>query len=478
MFDAKNILVSTGVTLNGVFMSVTTKGSISVQSGATVKNSTLITQTTGTIVDVGTIEGCHIVATRSTISSGGSSLNNVYAVYPTEIIYNFTSDVNNTASSSIITSQIVTVTSGSSFDINSNYWDKNVTVTLNTGSYNCFLAGAMIETINGLIAIEDIQVGDQIITYNNQQQQKSVIWTGYNQAYITAHVSDNLSGYPVRIIKNAIAEGVPSKGLLLTSEHCVLLNDHFIPVRMLVNDTSIFYDYNITEYTFYHIETEEHSIISADNLLTESYFNTGNRSSFISYNNTIDITNKNKKWNIDSAAPLTTTREIVEPIFTQISQRCITLDFTIVDKNILTTDDSGLHLVTNSGQLLDVTYQKNGNFIFKIPENTTQILLISRTQCPNESIGSFVDDRRRLGVLIGEVTLLEGNKTSPVTEHLTANNLQGWHDQEQTKCRWTNGHALLTIKNTPSENIGMLIIQVLAAGPYVIEDMNIQQEAV
>lgn len=410
----------------------------------------------------------------------------MYVTYPMQITNTFTSSVNNTTSTSVttttttITSALVTVNSGGSFDINSNYWSTRTMVSMAANSYNCFLAGTMIETVNGLVAIEDIQIGDQIITsHNNQQQIKPVIWTGHNNAYATQFLSDDLAGYPVRILKNAIADGVPSKDLLLTPEHCIFLKGQFIPVRMLVNEASIFYDRSITEYTYYHIETEEHSIISADNLLTESYLDTGNRYNFISANNIVEITNKKKQWNIDSAAPLATAREIVEPIFTTINQRSIKLGLQTTKTNILTTDDSRLHLLTNSGQVLDPTYQNNGRFIFKIPEYTTQVKLISRTNRPNQSIGPFVDDRRQLGVLVGDVTLLEGTILSHITEHVTNADLQGWHhNQEQTKCRWTNGNALLTIKNTPSENIGMLIIHVLAAGPYIIEDMNIQQEAV
>lgn len=482
ILGAQSITVSAGVNLSNVVMTVT-GGALSITAGATVTNSVLSTAAeTGNVTIYGTVTNSYLYTAQSYIRSGGVSSNNVYLSKGQSVNCNFTGTGVYTTStivrSGATSRSIVTVVSGGTFDTASNYWGTS-SITMNSGSYTCFLAGTMIETINGLVAIEDIQIGDQIITYQNGQKQiQPVIWTGYNTAHVMPFISDNLAGYPVRIVKNAIAEGIPSKDLLLTSEHCILLDGQFIPVRMLVNGTSISYDHSIKEYTFYHIETEEHSIISADNLLTESYLDTGNRSSFISTNNLIEITNRQKKWNIDSAAPLATTREIVEPIFTQLIQRSIDLGFKRTEANTLTTNDSGLHLLTNLGQILEATYQKNNHFVFKIPENTTQILLISRTQCPNESIGPFVDDRRRLGVLIGEVTLLEGNKTSPVTEHLTANNLQGWHDQEQTKCRWTNGHALLTIKNTPSDNIGMLIIQVLAAGPYVLENMNIQQEAV
>ncbi|GBQ15653.1 hypothetical protein AA0482_1310 [Acetobacter cibinongensis NRIC 0482] len=50
---------------------------------------------------------------------------------------------------------------------------------------------------------------------------------------------------------------------------------------MLVNGLSIYYDKSISSYDYYHVETEQHSIIKADGMLTESCLDTVNRSSFL-----------------------------------------------------------------------------------------------------------------------------------------------------------------------------------------------------
>lgn len=120
----------------------------------------------------------------------------------------------------------------------------------------CFLTGTMIQTTHGYVAIEDIQIGDQIITYNGTEQEiKSVIWKGYNTVTVNPNLKGDLAGYPIRILKNAISDGVPYKDMLITPEHCLFLENKFIPVYMLVNNCTIFYDHSITEYTYYHIET-------------------------------------------------------------------------------------------------------------------------------------------------------------------------------------------------------------------------------
>ncbi|KXV75411.1 hypothetical protein AD951_00050, partial [Acetobacter malorum] len=147
----------------------------------------------------------------------------------------------------------------------------------------CFLPGSMIRTSTGVVAAEDIQIGDQVVTFdwkNNQDVTRAVIWAGKAHCTVRPELSDDAAGWPVRILKDAIADGVPYKDMLITSEHCLFFDGKFVPARMLVNGVSIFYDKSITSYDYYHVETEQHSVITADGMLTESYLDTGNRSSF------------------------------------------------------------------------------------------------------------------------------------------------------------------------------------------------------
>lgn len=291
-------------------------------------------------------------------------------------------------------------------------------------------------------------------------------------------VPEDEAKYPVRVLKDAISDGVPYKDLLITPEHCILLDGQFIPVRMLVNGATIFYDTSITEYTYYHIETEAHSVIVADGVMTESYLDTGNRSNFIYDHNLVSIVNKKKEWNKDSAAPLVTATVIVEPIFKQLTVRAQMLGVQDTRPALVTTKESGLYLIADTGEILDKTLENNNRFIFKIPPQITSVRVMSRTSKPSQVIGPFVDDRRDLGVLVGEVTLLEKNKTHSITDHFTSSDLQGWDVQEQSPCRWTNGNAVLTLKKQPSDEVGMLVINVLAKGPYLVEEHEMLQQAI
>lgn len=168
-------------------------------------------------------------------------------------------------------------------------WRTGDYYVLNNSDYNhgrfepCYLKGALIETPEGHILVEEICPGQYVSVFENGKNYPAmVIWTGSGSAHAKPGLPDDMASYPVRIIKDALAPDVPSKDLLVTPEHCLYLEGGFIPVRMLVNNRSIFYDKKITEYRFYHFKTEKHSIVRANNLLTETFLDTGNHDGFFS----------------------------------------------------------------------------------------------------------------------------------------------------------------------------------------------------
>ncbi|CAI3943513.1 Large exoprotein involved in heme utilization or adhesion (FhaB) (PDB:4RM6) [Commensalibacter communis] len=341
----------------------------------------------------------------------------------------------------------------------------------------CFLGGTLIDTPNGAVAVENLQIGDKVVSYSMDGVKNSLItWVGHKKVNVRKQLSEDQAGYPVRILKDAISDGVPFKDLLITAEHCLFLNDQFIPARMLVNNSSIFYDVSFTEYTYYHIETEDHSVITADGMQTESYLDTGNRSSFQDNSNVIPLYPKAKQWNIDSAYPLVVTREIVEPIYQQLVGRAASLGLQSKSIELPVTQDAGLHLVTNNGEVIHKAHESKGRFSFVIPRNTSSVRLVSRTSKPSHIIGPFVDDRRHLGVLVGNITLLTNSIIYPIEDHIEYPRLQGWDVKEQGPHRWTNGNAVLNLANHGGEESSVIVIHVLAGGPYIAQDHEMSEK--
>ncbi|QEE86961.1 hypothetical protein EOV40_014620 (plasmid) [Acetobacter oryzoeni] len=335
----------------------------------------------------------------------------------------------------------------------------------------CFLAGSMIRTSESDVAVEDLQIGDDVIAFdwrNNTDVIREVVWIGKARATVRPELSDDEAGWPVRILKDAVSDGVPYKDMLITAEHCLFFKDRFVPVRMLVNGASIFYDKSITSYDYYHVETEQHSVITADGMLTESYLDTGNRSSFRQEGTIVTLRGSVKSWIDDAGAPLEVDRSFVESLFHALKWRENSVaGCQIPAETVEITNDPDLHLITQMGAVIRPMRRTANRYSFMLPSETHSVRILSRASRPSDVIGPFVDDRRYMGVAVAEVQLQCAKKLCDITAHLQEKMLVGWHDTDWTDCAWTDGDAELPLGDHLTHGeMGILSITVRAAGPY------------
>ncbi|GCD56132.1 outer membrane protein [Acetobacter pasteurianus NBRC 3222] len=341
----------------------------------------------------------------------------------------------------------------------------------------CFLSGSMIRTPEGDVAVENLQIGDQVVAFdwqNNKDTSHPVVWVGKTHATVHAGLPDDEAGYPVRILKDAIADGVPYKDMLITPEHCLFFEGKFVPARMLVNGVSIFYDKSITSYDYYHVETEQHSVIRADGMLTESYLDTGNRRSFRQEGSVVSLGGKPRSWENDAAAPLCVDRVFVEALFRKLECRENSIISHEVPALTLTqTHDPDLHLLTQTGAVIRPMRHSGQQYSFMLPAGTQSVRIVSRASRPADVIGPFVDDRRHMGVAIAEIHLLSAKQQHNITAHLQTEKPTGWHATDWTDCAWTNGNAVLPLgEDLLNGKMGILSMTIRAAGPYLVDDQE------
>lgn len=337
----------------------------------------------------------------------------------------------------------------------------------------CFLAGSMIRTPNGDVAVEHIGVGDDIITFDwksGQNISQPVTWAGKARATVRPGLRDDEAGYPVRVLKNAIAEGVPYKDMLITAEHCLFFENRFVPVRMLVNGASIFYDKSILSYDYYHIETERHSVITADGMLTESYLDTGNRASFQQNGPVVMLRGVARSWTNDAAALLDVDQASVKRLYHHL-KAVAQIKGLQADKNapVLTTENN-LHLLTNTGARIRPIRQDGTFYRFMLPPNTHTVRILSNASRPVDVVGPFANDRRYMGVAVAGIHFT-GAKTpsTSITTHLEDVRPTGWYAREpQADWAWTDGNAVLPLHDETQGEMGLLTLEIRAAGPYVI----------
>ncbi|BCI65508.1 Hint domain-containing protein [Acetobacter aceti] len=350
----------------------------------------------------------------------------------------------------------------------------------NDGTYTfaCFLADSMILTPQGDVPVQDILIGDEVMTMvNGLPEIRKVVWTGVSHVSLRADLPDDEAGYPVRILKGAFRQNVPWKDMLITSEHCLYLEGRFIPARLLVNGHSIFYDRTITSYDYYHVETERHSILSADGVLTESYLDTGNRSSFRQSGTVAALPiSRALSWENDAAAPLEVSPSFTAPLFHQIETRAVCNGLDNRTPRSETTTDPQLRLMTDDGALIPLERQTGLFAFFIIPAGVQSVRLLSRSSRPHDAVGSYVDDRRSLGVQIGRIVVSQDKSNYVLTRHHQSDLLDGWFPSESTVARWTVGNAALSLEDIDPTQEGLLAVEILSAGPYIIERTSVPSE--
>jgi antigen 43 len=332
----------------------------------------------------------------------------------------------------------------------------------------CFAEGTMIATPSGETAVEQLSAGDMVMTLNGVRPVK---WIGHRSVDLS-RLADPEVGRLVRIRENAFGQGLPKRDLLVTQEHAIYVDGNLIPVRMLVNERSISIDRGINAYTYYHVELEQHGILMAEGLTTESYLDTGNRPKFanaeaVSLRPDFLEHAAHRSWEEDAAAPLVTDRAVVEPVWQRLDQRADRQGYRPRTAPSRTSDPQ-VQLMTEDGTTIAPILTEKDAYAFLINGNSGALRLVSRTWKPSEMVGPFVDDRRNLGVLVGEIGITTGRKRQPVRDHLEGAKIPGWHDLDPgAALRWTNGKALLPINLEPFKGTQVYLdIRVIAGGPY------------
>ena len=141
----------------------------------------------------------------------------------------------------------------------------------------CFAEGTRIYTERGDVAVENLRIGEHARTQPTNGYAE-IIWTGRRCVDCERHPRPHLV-WPVRIAVGAFGEGTPARDLYLSPDHAVYVNGMLIPVKHLINGTTIG-QVQVSAITYFHVELSRHDVLLAESLPVESYLDIGDRSVF------------------------------------------------------------------------------------------------------------------------------------------------------------------------------------------------------
>ncbi|HEV8677950.1 MAG TPA: Hint domain-containing protein, partial [Stellaceae bacterium] len=294
----------------------------------------------------------------------------------------------------------------------------------------CYCRGTLILTPAGEVAVEDLAIGDLVMTLSGAA--RPVKWIG-RRAYDGRFVADNRAVLPVRITAGALADGVPARELRVSPGHALYFDGELVRAEHLLNGATIVQEAAGERVEYFHIELETHDILFADGAPAESYADCDNRGKFHNAGEFAALYPDDAREHWQYCAPLLQWEAAgTDAIRAALLARATALGHAL-------DLDPDLHLVVDGAVIRPVAVEDRV-WRFRVPAGSAAVALASRSVAPAE-VWAETRDRRRLGVPVERLVLDDGDlRIEAGHGHERLND--GFHADEPTH-RWTDGLAHL-----------------------------------
>jgi hypothetical protein len=312
----------------------------------------------------------------------------------------------------------------------------------------CFAAGTRILTPTGERRVENLAVGDEVITIRDGSAQK-IIWAGSRTIDLARHANPD-KVIPVVILAGAFGDGLPERDLRLSPDHALYIDGGLVEAKTLVNGATIIRDRAVRYVTYHHIELERHDVVLAEGVAAETYLDSGNRQNFETDAGPLALHPDFAASARGAAcATLLTDGEIVRTARQNLLDRAASLGFTTTDEIDLTAKVAGERIEPQ----IDETGRE---LVFVLPAGARSVSLVSATGVPAEILAD-PSDRRVLGVAITGLALITGGKCIDIRLDDPAH--AGLHEAESGQS-WSNGNAVIALP----AYAGRAVLEVTLAG--------------
>ncbi|WP_378946198.1 Hint domain-containing protein [Paracoccus sp. R86501] len=161
-------------------------------------------------------------------------------------------------------------------------FDANGQLTLDNAEIDivCFARGTMIRTIHGDVAIQDLAVGDMIVTRDDGAQ--PLRWIG-SQRLDAIDLAAHPRLTPIRIRAGALGDGMPQRDLVVSPQHRVLVrskiaqrmfgaDELLLAAKQLLALEGFELADDLDQVEYFHIMFDRHQVIMSNGAPTESLY--------------------------------------------------------------------------------------------------------------------------------------------------------------------------------------------------------------
>jgi|SRR5271166_316431 len=315
----------------------------------------------------------------------------------------------------------------------------------------CFLKGTLILTDHGEVPVQELAVGDMVLTKFGGP--KPIVWLGRGRALATRGRRD--AATPIIVRRWALGDRMPHRDLHITKGHALYLDNVLIPVEELINHRSIAWDDHAQEINIYHVSLREHDVLLANGAPAESYRDDGNLWLF---ENAATIEHEVPRV---PCAPIMFDGPLVDAVWLRL------LRHAGPRPGFPLTTDPDLHLQID-GHRMNPTSLNGLVYVFYLPHRLSSVSVISRAAIPMEL--GLARDPRPLGVALKRIVLREAMWSRAVDA--SDDRLQrGFHTYEQVSgLRWTDGRADISDILPNSHAVPAVLELHLAAATQYVDD--------
>ena len=277
--------------LNGFANSgaVTDLGGV-IEIGATVTGSGLISLSNGSVVELqagatgGTIS---FASSTDTLKLDTADFGDTLQGFATAGVLDLTSLGFTSGATATVAGTTLTVTDGGTMetftlanapgDTTKFYVYADGAGGTDISSIPCYCPGTLIQTVSGERPIEDLVIGDQVVTLAGEA--RPIRWIG-RRGYTGRFAARNPDVLPVLIHAGALEDGVPKRDLMVSPLHAMFIDGLLIPASALVNGHSIATVKAVEQVEYIHLELDSHDVILAEGAPAESFVDDGSRGMF------------------------------------------------------------------------------------------------------------------------------------------------------------------------------------------------------